>query len=88
MSRSPIPVPTDGLQWRVVGDEAVVVSQDTLEVIVLNPVATRLFELIDGKTSVDQIIGQMLREFDATPEVLATDVPQVLEELRELGLVQ
>ena len=54
--------------WRVIEGEAMILSLDNKVFRGLNSVGSRVWELIDGRRSVDEIVSQIVGEFD----VLAT----------------
>ncbi len=73
--------------WRVIEGEAVILSLDTKAFRGLNPVGSRVWELIDGRRSVDEIVEVIVREFDVTPERAAADVQTFVRELLDKELV-
>jgi len=73
--------------WRIIEGEAVILSMETKVLRGLNPVGSRVWELIDGRRSVEEITGLIVQEFDVTPEDGAKDVRGFVKELLERGLV-
>jgi hypothetical protein len=73
--------------WRVIEGEAVILSMDTKVLRGLNPVGSRVWELIDGRRSVEEIAGLIVEEFDVTPEAAGGDVRGFVAQLLERGLV-
>ncbi|MFZ1060313.1 MAG: PqqD family protein [Candidatus Rokuibacteriota bacterium] len=73
--------------WRIIEGEAVILSMETKVLRGLNPVGSRVWELIDGRRSVEEIAGLIVEEFDVTPEAAAQDVRRFVEELLVRGLV-
>jgi hypothetical protein len=73
--------------WRLIEGEAVLLSMETKVLRGLNPVGSRVWELIDGRRSVEEIIGLIVEEFDVTPEDAAQDVRGFVKELLDRGLV-
>jgi hypothetical protein len=73
--------------WRVIDGEAVILSLDTKVLRGLNAVGSRVWELIDGRRSVDEIVDAIAREFDADRITVARDVGAFVATLRERGLV-
>jgi hypothetical protein len=73
--------------WRLIEGEAVILSLDTKVLRGLNPVGSRVWELIDGRRSLDQIVEQIVREFDVARERAAEDVGAFVEVLLGKGLV-
>lgn len=73
--------------WRLIEGEAVILSLETKVLRGLNPVGSRVWELIDGQRSVEEIITAIVQEFDATPQAAAEDVKRFVRELLDKGLV-
>ena len=90
MRRSPTSVPrrTPENGFRAIADEGgLVVLPDRSEVKVLNEVGCRVFALIDGRRTLEEIVRQIESEFDAAPERVAKDVEEFLSVLESEGLV-
>jgi coenzyme PQQ synthesis protein D (PqqD) len=77
-----------GVRFRVLDDEAVVLHQGSAEVLVLDPVATRILSLADGVAPVSRWAEVLLREYDVPEEVLVRDVLDFAEELVREGLLE
>lgn len=73
--------------WRVIEGEAVILSLDTKILRGLNPVGSRVWELIDGQRSVEEIVGVIVQEFDVSQEAAAGDVGDFVRELLAKSLV-
>ena len=73
--------------WRVIEGEAVILSMETKVLRGLNPVGSRIWELIDGERSVEQIVGVIVKEFDVEPARADEDVRSFVQEVLEKGLV-
>ena len=73
--------------WRVIEGEAVILSLETKVLRGLNPVGSRVWELIDGRRSVDEIVRVVVEEFDVAPQDAARDVRGFVQELLDKGLV-
>lgn len=73
--------------WRIIEGEAVILSMETKVLRGLNPVGSRVWELIDGRRTVEEIAGLIVEEFDVTPEAAAQDVRGFVKELLDRGLV-
>jgi coenzyme PQQ synthesis protein D (PqqD) len=72
---------------RVIDGKAVVISIDQNQVHVLNSVGTRVWELCDGRP-VDDIIDQIVLEFEIDREQAARDVQRFAERLVAIGAAQ
>jgi hypothetical protein len=73
--------------WRVIEGEAVILSLDTKVFRGLNAVGSRVWELIDGRRSVEEIVTQIVVEFEVAPDEAARDVGTFIAELLEKRLV-
>jgi hypothetical protein len=73
--------------WRIIEGEAVILSMDTKVLRGLNPVGSRIWELIDGQRSLEEITGTIVLDFDVTPADAAQDVRAFIQELLDGGLV-
>ncbi len=74
--------------FRPVGDEGgLVVIPGRSEVKVLNPVAIKVFSMLDGNNSVEAIVAAVTEEFDVDNEKASSDVAAFLAELNDNGLL-
>ena len=78
--------------YRRVADECLVVpirhqAADLNYIYVLNPVADRIWEFIDGQNTVQQICDRLLAEFDTNPQEAAQDLREFLQQLIELNAI-
>jgi hypothetical protein len=73
--------------WQIIEGEAVILSMDTKVLRGLNPVGSRVWELIDGQRGLEEIAGIIVQEFDVPAEVAAQDVRDFIQELLDRGLV-
>lgn len=87
MNLSDYPVPHAQVAARVVDGEAIIVLADAGEVNVLNPVGTRIWELIDGTRSVQQIVNKIETEYNVTAQAARQDVEEFLQQLLQAQAV-
>jgi coenzyme PQQ synthesis protein D (PqqD) len=73
--------------WRVIEGEAVILSLDTKIFRGLNAVGSRVWELIDGRNGMDEIVEAITREFDVTRERAIADVGAFVQQLLDKNLV-
>ncbi len=77
--------------YRIYDGEATVVMPDRAEVKVVNEIGSVVWDKIDGKQTVGQIVESaleaVLKEYDVTPEELRRDILAFLGDLREHGMV-
>lgn len=81
------PVSHPQVACRIIDGSAVIVLADAGEVNVLNQVGTRIWELIDGSRSGQQIAEAIEAEFEVSPEQARQDVAEFLNTLSEAGAV-
>ena len=73
---------------RAVNDEGgLVVLPSRSEVKVLNPVGSRIFTLLDGEHSLEQIVQSIVDEFEVGPEQADSDVRAFLGDLEKHGML-
>jgi hypothetical protein len=73
--------------WQIIEGEAVLLSMDTKVLRGLNPVGSRIWELIDGQRSLEEITGVIVQEFEVAPGVAVRDVQAFIQSLLDRGLV-
>lgn len=84
-SRKPAHHP--GTASRVFGDEAVIISPTENKVRMLNPSASRIWELADGSHTLEQIAQELTVEFDIDLAQAQASVDQFIDELVSKGLL-
>lgn len=73
---------------RSVADEGyLVVVPSRAEVKVLNPVGGKIYSLLDGKHTADDIVRALIEEFEVSEERARRDLDAFLDELREKGML-
>ena len=78
---------------RVIDEETILVpvykTSDEINCIyTFNKCASRVWELIDGKKTVAEIKGQVLKEFDTTPEEADKEMRELLKDLEEIKAIK
>lgn len=56
-------------------------------VYTLSPVAARIWSLIDGQRSVEQIIAAICDEYEVSPDEAASDVAELVSDLGQVSLL-
>ncbi len=84
---------SDSIVSRKIADEFILVPirqnvGDLESISTLNEVATRIWELIDGKKKVRELKDAILDEYDVTPKKLETDIIKYIKELEDIGAIQ
>ena len=88
MNLNSCPTPHPQVAAQIIDDEAVIVLADVCEVNVLDPVGTRIWELIDGERTIRQIIDHIVEEYQVTLEEVERDVQEFLETLVKDKIVE
>lgn len=57
-------------------------------IYVLNPLADRIWELLDGQNTVQQVRDRIVAEFEADPQEVDQDLADFLAQLSEIGSIQ
>lgn len=86
------PKKSDKLAWRTIEDETVIMLltkqlEDGEIVNVLNKTATRIWELIDGKNSKEDLIQKIIKEYDVEPKKAESEVKKFLNSLYKKQLI-
>lgn len=82
-----VPVRREGASAVELDDNLAVYDDVGQLMILLNSSAGAVWNLCDGSTTVDEIVGALARTYPADAEVIADDVRETLRKLAEIGLV-
>lgn len=73
--------------WREVDGETVLLNPVTGRYFGLNRVACSFWNRVDGKTTIDEIIDQILDEYEVERQVLSQDIVELVSILTEYELL-
>ncbi|MBZ5640011.1 MAG: PqqD family protein [Acidobacteriia bacterium] len=74
--------------YRVIAEDGgLVVLPGRSEVKVLNPVGVKVYSLLDGKNTVEDIVAAVTLEFEVPAETARKDVQEFLGELAAQGML-
>jgi hypothetical protein len=77
-----------GNAFQSIGEEGgLVVVPEHSKVEVLNPVGSKIFSMLDGNHSRDEIVRAIVDEFDVTEDQAKQDLEQFLLELKKSELL-
>jgi hypothetical protein len=79
--------PSSDVVSRRVGDNVVLISLSTNRIYELNVTGARLWELMNSGSTPDTMVGQLVREFDVTPDNATAELDTLMTLLRKEGLV-
>jgi len=69
-------------------DEMVMMDIDQGKYFSLNPVATRIWDLLERLLTIDELCLTLMNEYNVDPERCRTDVDEYLSVMVKIGLVQ
>ena len=73
--------------WRRIEDEVVLITDDGLAVHVLNKTAAHIWELCNGEHGLSDIAESVCERFDTTVEEATKDAAELVDNLKQLGLL-
>ncbi|MCM8763212.1 MAG: PqqD family protein [Candidatus Omnitrophica bacterium] len=77
----------DNLAWRIIDGEAFIIHPKDGLIYPLNRTATRIWELVDGKNSVSELVAKIEEEFEEDKEVIEKDIDSFLKDLLKTDLI-
>lgn len=87
IQQNAIPAQRERVVARRLGDEMVLLNTETEAYFTLNEVGSRIWELIDGKRTVGQIVQELLAEYEVPEAELRGDVEELLGEFAGQQLI-
>lgn len=77
----------DGVVYKRVGDETILLDFDAGVYYGLDSVGARIWELLAEERSLSEIVDVLLVEYEVQRDVLAKDVTALIEELQSRRLI-
>jgi hypothetical protein len=83
----------DDLMTRNIAGEALIVPVrnrvgDLSSIYTLNEVGARVWQLVDGKTPLTEIVRAITGEYEVTPDEAAADILELIQDWETAGLVR
>ncbi|HQQ61549.1 MAG TPA: PqqD family protein [Kiritimatiellia bacterium] len=78
----------EGVMFSQIDDDLVILNMARNNYVNLDATGRRIWELLEKPVHVDELCGQLVREFAATKEQITADVLPFLAELEKDGLVR
>ena len=75
------------IAWRLVEGDALLVDPRNGRIYPLNPVAARIWEMLDQQHLASEIVESLVQEFDAPPDVIRQDAYEFIDRLFEAKLL-
>lgn len=87
-----IPKSNEDLAWRRIDREVVILQFDGApdekeKILILNETAAMIWELIDGKNEVKDIIGKLLSEYEVSEEDVCKKITNLMNKFEKKGLI-
>lgn len=82
-----VPKPVEGLPQRIVQGERFLLTAGDNRLHNLNEVGSRIYDLADGRRSVEEIIALIVAEYDVGEDQARRDCLDYLAELETRGLM-
>lgn len=76
------------ISWQTIEDEGVLIDRDEREVLRLNPIATEIWQAIDGKRTTNEIIDHIYQTFEVPRKRAQKDVLRFLRQLVRREMVE
>jgi hypothetical protein len=73
---------------RILDREAVLLNLETEQYFGLDETGTRMLQLVTGSPNIDAAFRELMAEFDVEPELLRTNLIELLSRLVDSGLLQ
>lgn len=84
---NPMPTLNPKIAARVVNGEALILTPHDSVLHTLNPVATRIWELMRTQATLQEVVAAVVAEYDVTPETAEADLQELLADLREKQII-
>ena len=84
----PLPEMNPKIAARIVNGEALILTPHDSVLHTLNPVATRIWELMRATSSVQAVVAAICEEFDVAQDIAEADLHELLADLRERQILQ
>lgn len=79
---------SEDVLYQEVGGEAVLLDLASEQYFGLDPVGTRIWNLVDGESKLDRIHATLAEEYDAEPARIGEDLLALAQSLAQAGLVR
>ncbi len=73
--------------YRIIDGNAILVSSKDDKIMSINEVGTRIWDLLDGKTTIKEIIVKITEEFDVDQDTAKDDVQEFVEKCLKINII-
>jgi Coenzyme PQQ synthesis protein D (PqqD) len=81
------PTKNEKYPFRIIDGQALIIDPSTNVIKLLNGVGTKIWELIDGERTGNEILQSILAEYEVIDEVAKNDLVKFLQELLTGGII-
>lgn len=74
--------------WRMLDNEAFIISVDGNKIHTLNTLGSFIWQLTEGKNTVQQMVNLICERFEVSEKVAQSDANEFIEKLLNQGLVE
>lgn len=82
------PLRSEDTAHRILDDEAIIVHFKASLFYTFNPVGTFIWERCDGQHTLEQIVAELVENYDLSPERSTSDCQKFIDELVLEGLLE
>lgn len=76
------------VRYTTVPEGGLLVLHESAELLTLNPIAIEIFDRIDGKKRVKELLKEILKEYDVEEEKARDDILEFLGELEKKEIIE
>lgn len=76
------------IRYTKVEEGGLAVKHDTAEIVTFNPIAIEIFEKLDGKKSVRDLLEEILKDYEVDRGTAEKDLLEFLEDLYSKNMVE
>lgn len=87
MNNSEIFLRNESYIWRLIDGETIIMSPFGDRLYALNDVGTFIWELLDGSKTIDDIVSNILEDYDIEKSIAYNDVTRFVEKLLENNML-
>ena len=73
--------------YRIIDEEAVIVNLESSMLYSLNSVGTLIWEMSDGRTSIEKIVDNIYEEFEVEKDLAKKDCLEFVQDFADKGLL-
>ncbi|MGQ9611166.1 MAG: PqqD family protein [bacterium] len=73
--------------WRIIDGETIIMSPYGDKLYALNDMGTFIWELLDGSKTIEDIVSNILKDYDIEKNIVYNDVIRFIEKLLENNIL-